>query len=267
MVQSRQCSEYFEWGEVNFNLKASKYDLVSEPQAELANELFDLSLDYLPDTPPALLELGCGTGHLSLSLAGCFPKMLDCLDISKEMLQICREKLQDFPSVKWRLFENDAEDFEPDTEYDIIYCSATIQWLKDLPAFLSNAKKWLKPGGLFALGAFGEKTLQEMRAAYKEASGRQLSTEAKFYPQKQLLSMFEKAGFSLECSSECIYTQGFENPTAALKALNKMGVTGTGEKPLNRTEILKLKEALLKTGGENSAVNFSWELMAMIFSG
>ena len=267
MVQSRKRFECFEWSKVNFNLRASKYDSVSEPQAELAHGLFDLSLDYLPNTPPVLLELGCGTGHLSFSLAGCFPKMLDCLDISKEMLQICGEKLRDFPSVKWRLFENDAEDFEPDTQYDAIYCSATVQWFKDLPAFLPNAKKWLKPGGIFALGAFGERTLQEMRTAYKEASGRPLSSEATFYSQKKLLSMFEKAGFSLESSAECIYSQGFENPTAALKTLNKMGVTGTGEKPLNRTEVLKLKEALLKTGNEDSAVNFSWELIAMIFRG
>jgi malonyl-CoA O-methyltransferase len=251
---------------VNFNLKASKYDLASEPQAELADELFDLALDYLPSTPPALLDIGCGTGRLSLSLAGLFPKKLDCLDISKEMLQICREKLQDFRGVKWRLFENDAEDFEPDSKYDAIYCSATIQWLEDLPAFLSNAKKWLNPGGIFALGAFGEKTLQELHEAYKEASGRLLETKAKFYSEKKLISMFEKAGFSLEGSAECIYAQGFETPIAALKSLSNMGVASAGKKPLNRSEVLKLKEALLKTKNENASVNFSWELMAMVFS-
>jgi len=250
----------------NFNIKASKYDCASKPQAELAKGLFELSLDYLPDTLPVLLDVGCGTGHLSLDLAALFPKSLDCLDISKEMLEICREKLQaNFSSVRWRLFENDAENFEPDAKYDGIYCSAVIQWFADIPKFLLRAKKWLKPNGILCIGAFGEKTLCELRTAYYEATGRQMETEAKFFSLDRLTAISKKAGFELLDFAECIYVQGFENPDAALKTLGDMGVTGAGKKSLSRTEIQKFKEVLLKTGDENSAVNFSWELMAMIF--
>jgi malonyl-CoA O-methyltransferase len=252
---------------LNFNIKAHKYDSVSEPQAELAEELFNLSLDYLPDAPPTLLDAGCGTGHLSLDLASLFPKKLDCLDISKEMLKICKEKLQiNFPSVKWRLFENDAEDFEPDIKYDAVYCSATIQWFTDISKFLSRAKKWLKPNGIFCIGALGEKTLCELYCAYFEATGRQIETKAKFFSLDKLMDIFKKASFELKDSAECVYSQGFENPVAALKILGDMGVAGTGQKPLNRTEVQKLKESLLKTKNENFTVNFSWELIAAIFS-
>ena len=241
---------------MNFDIKASEYDSVSQPQAELAEGLFELSLDYLPDSLPDLLDVGCGTGHLSLDLAGLFPKNLDCIDISKEMLKICKEKLQaNFPSVKWRLFENDAEKFEPDIKYDAIYCNATIQWFSDVPKFLQRAKKWLKPNGILCIGAFGEKTLCELRDAYFKATGRQLETKAKFLSLDKLT---KKADFKLLDSAECIYTQSFENPVAALKTLGKMGVTGTGKKPLTRLEVQKLKEIL-------AGVNFSWELMVMIF--
>jgi malonyl-CoA O-methyltransferase len=250
----------------NFDIKASKYDLVSEPQAELAEGLFELSLDYLPDTPPDLLDVGCGTGHLSLDLASLFPKSLDCLDISKAMLKICREKLQaNFPTAKWRLFENDAETFEPNAKYDAIYCSAAIQWFADIPAFLRKARKWLKPNGLFCVGAFGEKTLCELRAAYFEATGRQMETKAKFLSPSQLTSIFKKAGYKLQDSAECIYTQGFKEPIAALKMLGDMGVTGAAKKPLTRAEIEKLKAALLKTGNGGAVVNFSWELFAGVW--
>ncbi len=222
-------------------------------------ELFELSLDYLPDTLPILLDVGCGTGHLSLDLAGLFPKRLDCLDISKEMLEICREKLQvNFPNVKWRLFENDAESFEPDIKYDGIYCNATLQWFADVPKFLSRVKKWLKPNGILCIGAFGEKTLCELRSAYFEAAGRQLETAAKFFSLDKLTEFSKKAGFDLLEFSECIYVQDFEEPAFALKTLGKMGVTGTGKKPLTRSEAQKLKEILANA-------SFSWELMAMIF--
>jgi len=245
----------------NFNIKASKYDSASEPQAELAEGLFELSLDYLPDTLPVLLDVGCGTGHLSLDLAGLFPKKLDCLDISKEMLEICMEKLQaNFPNVKWRLFENDAENFEPDIKYDAIYCSAVIQWFADISGFSVKVKEWLKPNGILCIGAFGEKTLCELRSAYFEATGRKLETKAKFLSLNKLTAIFKKAGFELQDTAECIYSQSFENPVAALKALGNMGVTGTGKIPLTRLEVQKLKENL-----EN--VNFSWELIAMVFRG
>jgi malonyl-ACP O-methyltransferase BioC len=252
---------------LNFNIKAAKYDSVSEPQAELAQGLFDLSLDYLPDTLPVLLDAGCGTGHLSLDLASLFPKNLDCLDISKEMLEICREKLQmNFSGIKWRLFENDAEAFEPDIEYDAVYCSATIQWFTDISKFLSRTKKWLKPNGILCIGAFGKKTLCELYHAYFEATGRQIETKAKFFSLDELTAISKRAGFELIDSAECVYTQGFENPVAALKTLGDMGVTSTGKRPLNRNEVQKLKEELLKSKNENFAVNFSWELIAAIFS-
>jgi len=251
----------------NFNLKASKYDSVSEPQAELAEGLLDLSLDYLPDTLPVLLDVGCGTGHLSLGLASLFPKSLDCLDISKEMLKICREKLQaSFPNLKWRLFESDAESFEPDLKYDSVYCSAAIQWFTDIAKFLSRTKKWLKPNGTLCIGAFGEKTLCELRSAYFEATGRQIETKANFFSLNKLTAIFKKAGFELNDFAECLYTQGFENPTTALKILGSMGVSGTGKKALNREEVQEFKKALLKTGDESFAVKFSWELIAMIFT-
>ena len=250
----------------NFSLKAAKYDSVSKPQAELAKGLFELSLEHLPNTPPALLDVGCGTGHLSLDLASLFPKSLDCLDISKEMLFICKEKLQiNFPNIKWRLFENDAENFEPDIKYDAIYCSAAIQWFSNLPSFLARTKKWLNQGGILAIGAFGEKTLGELRNAYFNATGRNMETKAKFFSMDKLTIIFRKAGFELQDFAECVYVQGFENSLTALKTLGNMGVTGTSEKALAKTEARELKNALLRTSSENAAVNFSWELMAMIF--
>jgi malonyl-CoA O-methyltransferase len=242
----------------NFNIKASKYDSVSEPQAELAKGLFELSLDYLPDTLPVLLDVGCGTGHLSLDLASLFPKSLDCLDISKEMLEICREKLQaNFANIKWRLFENDAEDFEPDMKYNAIYCNATIQWFNDLSTFLAKVKKWLMPNGILCIGAFGEKTLCELHCAYFAATGRQLETKAKFYSLDKLIAAFKKSGFELQESAGCVYMQNFESPVEALKALGNMGVAGVSKKPLNRAEVNKLKKSL--------GTSFSWELLATIF--
>ncbi|GHV17061.1 malonyl-[acyl-carrier protein] O-methyltransferase [Fibrobacterales bacterium] len=249
----------------NFSLKSKKYDSVSFPQMELSQELFELSLDFLPNVPPALLDVGCGTGNLSLDLASLRPKVLDCLDISPEMLEVCREKLQEsFPNTKWRLFVGDAEFFNSEVKYNAVYSSAAIQWLNDIPKFLARAKSWISPNGILAVGCFGEKTLGELRTAYFEATGRVLENKAKFFSEKKFGTLFEKAGFKILDSATCIYSQGFADPVTALKSIGNMGVTTASEKPITRAELQKLKDCLLKTGNGENSVNFSWELFAFI---
>ena len=53
-------------------------------------------LDYLPTNPPVqtILELGCGTGNLSVLLRDVFPEAtLHVVDVSRESLDVCRLRL------------------------------------------------------------------------------------------------------------------------------------------------------------------------------
>lgn len=250
----------------NFDFQAPHYDSSSDVQIELGDALFEMALDFLPEKPPVLLDLGCGTGHLSLDLASLCPKRLDCLDIAPSMLAQCQAKLQEyFPMVPYRLFEGDAESFEPDCSYDAIFSNAAIQWFQHLPAFLAKAKHWLNPGGTIALGTFGPKTLKELHKAYQHATQRPMPTATRFISESGLSGLLQKNGFHGVEGATCLYTQSSESPREFLRSLKRMGVTGGQVTPgLTRQELQRLETQLALTGTPESPVNITWELVVLI---
>jgi len=250
----------------NFEKQASRYDAASEVQIELSEALFDMSLDYLPEKPPVLLDLGCGTGHLSLDLASLFPARLDCLDLAPAMLEECHRKLREhFPGSAYRLLEGDAETFEPDCTYHAIYSSAAIQWFKALPTFLSKAHSWLQKDGILALGTFGPRTLEQLNTAYKKATNRELQAGTRFISENSLAGLCKKAGFRIEDSATCLYDQASESPRDFLRTLKNMGVTGNNLGPaLTRTQLRSLETGLASTGDSEAPVHMTWELVVVI---
>jgi len=250
----------------HFDKQAPHYDSASEVQIELSEALFDMALDCLPDKPPVLLDLGCGTGHLSLDLASLCPARLDCLDISPAMLAVCHEKLKEhFPKSQYRLLQGNAETFEPDCSYDAILSSAAIQWFQDLPAFIARAHKWLAPGGTLALGTFGPHTLTELKKNYRASTDRPLESATRFISESGLAGMCQKSGFKINDSASCLYVQQSDSPREFLRTLKRMGVTGGNSGPaLTRTQLRNLEAGLARTGNADAPVNITWELVVVV---
>ena len=74
----------------NFSSGAAKYDNVAYIQPLVAARL----AAKIDGGPRRILEIGCGTGALSLHLAKIFPDAeLILTDISLPMLEICKAKL------------------------------------------------------------------------------------------------------------------------------------------------------------------------------
>jgi NTP pyrophosphatase (non-canonical NTP hydrolase) len=89
-----------------------------------------------------ILDAGCGSGRDSLAFmeAG---YQVDAFDASEEICRIASERLG-FP-VACKCFE----DFEGETEYDGIWCCASLLHVKavDLPDVIRRLKKMLRPDG------------------------------------------------------------------------------------------------------------------------
>src|SRR5215510_1426727 len=96
-----------------------------------AAKYYDSNPSFLNDIPfyqklissPAIsiLELGCGTGRVTLSLVP-YCKYIQGIDISPAMISICREKLikTGIPQAKARVIEGDISDFDLDQSFDLI---------------------------------------------------------------------------------------------------------------------------------------------------
>ena len=81
----------------SFDERALQYDQWIYKICPFYEEGFDALINVLPERANFLLELGCGTGNLSLRLMKKYPKAnFTVVDLSKNMLEVTRNKLKNY---------------------------------------------------------------------------------------------------------------------------------------------------------------------------
>jgi ubiquinone/menaquinone biosynthesis C-methylase UbiE len=101
-----------------------------------------------------VLDIGCGTGLLSLK----FLQKADCLiygiDNSPEMLEIFKNKIDELNLSRKIFCElGDAESLDSkDKKFDIIASTVTLHHVKNKLPVIKKIFELLKPGGRFVLG-------------------------------------------------------------------------------------------------------------------
>jgi len=97
-----------------------------------------------PSSQSKILDIGCGTGHHTASLAS---KGLDVLgiDISESMIKKDKEN---YPNYNFMVGDATNPDiFEPNTYTHILCMYFTIYYMQNKKQFFENCFKWLMPGG------------------------------------------------------------------------------------------------------------------------
>jgi SAM-dependent methyltransferase len=111
-------------------------------------ETFEILESLLPRGGARVLELGCGSGDLSLGLA---PRAaaLDALDVSEPMLEVARARAgASHTNVRW--IAAAAEAFEPSARYSLAVAAESLHWM-DWDVVLPRIAAWLEPGALLAI--------------------------------------------------------------------------------------------------------------------
>src|SRR4051794_11062207 len=75
-----------------------------------------------------ILDLGCGTGHLTAQIAACGAEVIG-IDRSPEMIATAR---RNYPHLRFEVA--DAESFRFDAPFDAVFSNAAIHWMKDQQA-------------------------------------------------------------------------------------------------------------------------------------
>lgn len=97
----------------------------------------------------SLLDLGCGSGKISRSLAACFEKVT-AVDASPAMLDLGKELAGgDAENIEW--IAGLAEEVEyPSTPYDIVIAAESIHWM-DHEVVFAKLKECVSPSHIFAI--------------------------------------------------------------------------------------------------------------------
>jgi len=111
---------------------------------------------YIPKAlkPKRILELGCGTGNLSELIVKKYPESeIVLVDISEEILNRCKNRLEDNDRVEYYRADINELDFSADS-FDLIVSSITIHHLKhhQKERLFNKAFSWLTNEGVFNYG-------------------------------------------------------------------------------------------------------------------
>ena len=130
----------------DFSSIAPKYRQTSTLQKSAAERVFDL-LAIGP--AEAVLDLGCGTGHLTNLIRQKTAGKVLGLDPSEGMIAEARR--QAVTNVEFQV--GTAEELNFAGQFDAIFCNSAFQWFRDPPRALANCRTALRPGGRMAIQA------------------------------------------------------------------------------------------------------------------
>ena len=142
----------------SYSLAAKHYDAAYSAKADLVDR--DFYLDLAREYGGPVLELGCGTGRVTLPLARQGVDVTG-IDASRAMLEVLRAKLADEPSAVRRRVRVVAGDFRTlclDDQYPLVVIPFRpmqhMYTTEDQLAALKNARRHLADGGILAFDVF-----------------------------------------------------------------------------------------------------------------
>jgi len=148
-----------------FDRAAESYDQFAVLQNEVCQRLLE-KLEIVKIKPQMILDAGAGTGAAIPDLFKRYKKaQLVALDLSENMLGKVARHGNFLRSPHLVCADIEQLPFA-DNVFDLVFSSLSMQWCNDLNAALLEARRVLKPGGLFVFTTFGPDTLKELRQSW-----------------------------------------------------------------------------------------------------
>jgi trans-aconitate methyltransferase len=127
---------------------------------KMAEGLLDL---LAPQPGEHILDIGCGTGHLTANIAASGAEVTG-VDRSPDMIRLAREA---YPQIRFEVA--DATSIPLQDSFDAVFSNATLHWVKEQERVVSEIARRLKPGGRFVAEFGGYGNIATLVAAAERA--------------------------------------------------------------------------------------------------
>ncbi|MGB7846616.1 MAG: methyltransferase domain-containing protein [Candidatus Acidiferrum sp.] len=153
-----------------------------------------------------ILDLGCGTGHLTAQIASTGANVVG-IDKSPEMIQQARQK---YPAMRFEVM--DACEIAFPESFDAVFSNATLHWIKEPERAIAGISKTLRPGGRFVAEFGGKGNVGALMAAIEQAWRKlglhEHAPKPWYYP-----SVAEYSGLLERHGLDVTYANLFDRPT------------------------------------------------------
>jgi trans-aconitate methyltransferase len=158
-----------------------------------------------PQPGDRILDLGCGTGHLTRAIAEAGADVVG-LDASAEMLERARREHPDLTFV-----EADARTFALAPAFHAIFSNAALHWIGEPEIVAARIAAHLRPGGRFVAEFGGKGNVAALLAAFdgaaRELAGRAVANPLYFPALGAYATVLEGAGLEVR------FAALFDRPT------------------------------------------------------
>jgi trans-aconitate methyltransferase len=182
---------------------------VPEAGADWNAKLYDAKHDFVwkygsdvvslldPQAGERILDLGCGTGHLTAKIAESGAQVTG-VDRSVEMVAAARSA---YPNLKFEI--SDARNLPYREEFEAVFSNATLHWIHEPDLVLQGVWKALRAGGRFVAEFGGKKNIRAMQDAFDRAlvglgAAKHGEVQPWYYPSvSEYSTLAEKNGFEV----------------------------------------------------------------------
>ncbi|MFG0256972.1 MAG: class I SAM-dependent methyltransferase [Phycisphaerales bacterium JB043] len=133
-----------------FSSIQQEYDSLIRRAVPCYEPMLEALVAYLPTNARKVLELGCGTGNLTLRILDRYPDArVTSVDVSEEMLALTRERVSERGwESRWDAARSAFEELDiPDASFDLIVSSISLHHVEDKPVLFERVRRWLREGG------------------------------------------------------------------------------------------------------------------------
>lgn len=156
----------------SFSLSSGNYDNRAAVQLQIAKKLARALEGVSLPPSPRILEIGCGTGFLSVELLRLNPGgRFIFTDLSSKMTKKCRDNLAQTLTLKDQKVNfsvMDGERLALKGEFDLAAASLAFQWFDDVADSLKSIANCLSNSGVLLFATLGSDTFNEWRTVHDE---------------------------------------------------------------------------------------------------